>query len=145
MGKKCNRTISLDADVENWCMNTKENVSGLLNAYLRSYINAESHNINALNLEIKEKELKTKEETLGELQIRIQALRDEIKLYKEDAEKAEMKRLTAEKERQEKLRHCGSCGKEILEVIESKGIKYLLCLNCLASLPTDRAKQYSTE
>ena len=134
--------VNLGLDEENYkfCKANHINMTKEFNDCITRLRLGRVNHINALNIDIKKKELHNKQKQFSTLQEQIKGLSDELVKYEKNLENAELEHQKRQKEKLEKLKHCGCCGCEISKPIEFRGYDYLLCINCLSQMGEERTK-----
>lgn len=139
---KSQTMITIDSDLKEYFSKSNINLSGLINEFLRGYKDKDADTISALNYQIKRKELELLSKDHAKLTADLRSLQNEIERYDQAQEQRQIERLRSQKEHQEKLSKCQSCGSSISGPINTKGKNYQLCLNCLNTKSPDELKEY---
>lgn len=129
---KSQLTVSVDADLREHFANQNLNVSKLINDFLRGYKDKDCGTVDSLNFQIKKKEFEAKSKQYAKMTAEMQSLQVEIESYQKKVETEEIDNLKRQKERQNSLTQCQSCGKLIDGPIKTKGKEHYLCLDCLS-------------
>lgn len=127
----------MDLEVADFFKINNFNMSSIINDLLKTYIGQQMDETAIIDLRIKKKELEREERNLNIITSKVNRLRSGIKIIEEQLQNEEIARLEAEKEKIERLTHCGNCGRSISNPIQLKGIDYLLCLHCLHKFDND--------